>query len=86
MAPYGGNHVALTAIGQHYGIPTRLLDLTTDPRVAARFAKTEAALDGKPFAVIYGFLERNLERAAKLEVVRIDVAKLWRLEAQRGLF
>ena len=86
MAPYEGHRIALTAIGQHYGIPTRLLDLTTDPTVAALFAKTQEPVGDADSAVIYGFLERDLARVNQLAVVSIGVANLWRLEAQRGLF
>ena len=86
MAPYEGHRVALSAIGQHYGIPTRLLDLTTDPTVAALFARAKEAVDNTHQAVIYGFLERDLTRIDGLTVIRIGVGNLWRLEAQHGLF
>src|SRR4051794_35110290 len=34
MAIYGGGESAITAIAQHYGIPTAFLDLTLDPEIA----------------------------------------------------
>lgn len=43
MAMYNGDEEQLTAIAQHYGIPTRYLDLTTDPAIACIFsAATDA--------------------------------------------
>lgn len=38
MAPYHGNHDAIIAIAQHYGLATPFLDLTDEPRVAGFFA------------------------------------------------
>jgi hypothetical protein len=37
-----GNDDAMLAIAQHYGLPTNLVDFTTNPRVAAFFATHEA--------------------------------------------
>lgn len=86
MASYGGDEVAITAIAQHYGIPTAFLDLTTNPEIAASFAKGND--DPEPFSesVIYCFLEARLRSVAGGRIARIGVENLWRLEAQHGLF
>jgi len=87
MAIYRQSTPALTAIAQHYGIPTRYLDLTTDPEIAFLFAKpTETAAPGSQQSVVYCFLEQDLQDVLSTAVLRIDVANLWRLECQRGLF
>lgn len=87
MAIYRLSTPALTAIAQHYGIPTRYLDLTTDPEIAFLFAKlTETGTTGNQQSVVYCFLERELQALPSTAVLRIDVANLWRLERQSGLF
>jgi hypothetical protein len=86
MAVYGGDDTALTAIAQHYGIPTTFLDLTTNPEIAVLFAKSSTGGEGADDAVIYCFLEAGLKSAAGARLIRINVDNLWRLEAQRGLF
>ena len=88
------------AIAQHYGLPTRFIDFTTEPRVAAFFASDirsdsqppeEAAilcLDSKDFESIWGIIgdELNLPPEDRPQIITIDVANLWRLEAQAGRF
>jgi hypothetical protein len=83
MGIYWNEATAITAIAQHYGIATNLLDLTDDPEVALLFSKSASA-DGT--SVIYCFEEEALKRLTGARLVRIDVHNLWRLEAQRGLF
>ena len=80
MAIYRSSTPALTAIAQHYGIPTRYLDLTTDPEVAFIFAKlTGIAIDSQQ-SVVYCWLEQDLQTLTSIAILRIDVANLWRLE------
>jgi FRG domain len=85
MAIYEGDDISITAIAQHYGIPTPFLDLTTDPEVAVLFAKS-AADEAPSEAVIYCFLEAGLQSLKDARLTRINVDNLWRLEAQKGLF
>lgn len=85
MRNYHGNDDAITAIAQHYGIATSFLDVTTDPRVALAFAKSERAASDDD-AVIYCFLEGALRHIEGIKIVKISVENLWRLEVQSGLF
>lgn len=85
MHPYHGKNDAVTAIAQHYGIATSFLDLTSDPKTALTFAKSEPAAPTGD-AVIYCFLESDLRKIDGVNLVRISVENLWRLEAQHGLF
>ncbi len=86
MAVYRGEDASITAIAQHYGIPTAFLDLTTNPEIAALFAKTSAAGEASSEAVIYCFLEAGLTSLKEARLTRINVDNLWRLESQKGLF
>jgi hypothetical protein len=86
MAVYGGDDTALTAIAQHYGIPTTFLDLTTNPEIAVLFAKSSTGAERSDEAVIYCFLEAGRKSVAVARLIRINIDNLWRLEAQRGLF
>lgn len=86
----------LIAIAQHYGQPSNFLDLTTDPAVAAMFACPPGSKQAGCDASILLYSEKVIEFWRKeiqehydangLELVRVDVANLWRLQAQRGLF
>lgn len=86
MGSYGGDISALTAIAQHYGIPTRFLDLTRAPEIAELFACSVSTTDTSDTAVIYCFNKKLLEQHHRLNLVEIDVANLWRLQTQHGLF
>lgn len=86
MARYWGNPKQITAIAQHYGIPTPYLDLTTDPQTAAVFAATSATETSDDQAVIYCFKRHDLQELPNCVLHELDVANLWRLKAQRGLF
>ena len=84
------------AVAQHYGIATTFLDFTTEPSVAGFFAT-----DGGPPRddIDSCIICLNLDEARHLwssmaaagkisapELLEIDVANLWRLEAQHGTF
>lgn len=89
---------ALHAIAQHYGIPTNLLDFTTDPLVAGFFAADTIQPVQGCESCIYCLDTLSLEKAwqhakatrdrskVRLEPIRIAVDNLWRLQAQRGVF
>lgn len=87
---------ALIAIGQHYGLPTTFLDLTSDPSVAASFACPPGSNYANCPACLLLYSESLIQTWAEcaqsstgfdaIELIRIDVANLWRLEAQSGLF
>jgi hypothetical protein len=94
----GEDLYALHAIAQHYGIPTNLLDFTTDPRIAGFFAADTAQVVQTCESCIYCLDTRSLEMAwlharatrerstVRIEPIRIAVDNLWRLQAQRGVF
>lgn len=82
MFLYKGNHLALESIAQHYGMATPLLDLTRSPEVAMFFAQEGSSNE----AVIYCFPRTEIQSGDDLTLVEIDVANLWRLEAQEGVF
>lgn len=86
------------AIAQHYGIPTNLIDFTTEPGVAGFFAADTAVppeggtsciycLDTRSLEKVWAHAEATRPRAGtRIETVRIDVRNLWRLQAQHGVF
>ena len=51
--------IDLLAILQHYGIPTRLLDVTLNPLVALYFASFDDGVDGEVFAFEYNDSDRT---------------------------
>lgn len=96
------NKDALYAIAQHYGLPTHYLDFTTDPAVAGFFAGDSNdsemgaescifCLDSVDLLDLWDTLRTAIDpdengTLSELELVRIDVANLWRLQAQKGVF
>lgn len=85
MNSYSKNIETLTAIAQHYGIPTPYLDLTTNPKIASIFAKPSSDSNYQR-SVIYCFKEHDLISNKDFSLIKINVDNLWRLENQEGLF
>lgn len=84
-------------IAQHYGIPTLLIDFTTDPRVAGYFASDKSGYEPNEYSCIYclntidfskkiSFLKKisKLSENSYPRLLNVNIDNLWRLEAQRG--
>ena len=90
------NPNAVLAVAQHYGIPTTFIDFTTEPRIAGFFASTniskEHESEGNGCILCLNTKElRDFwldmpEKYRRTEFVQLQVANLWRLEAQAGVF
>ncbi len=65
---------------QHHGVPTRLIDVTTDPMTALWFACQRASADRDATGVLFAF---NVTRFKTLDTIPAPVSTL---EALNGLF
>jgi hypothetical protein len=87
-----GDDSRLLALAQHYGLPTRLLDWTTSPYVAAFFAFDAAIAEGQPGAeghVAIWALDTTSPVWSKelgVEIVRVPAVQNERLRNQSGRF
>jgi hypothetical protein len=89
--------LSLTALAQHYGIPTRLLDWTRQSHIAAFFAAEDASnhADYKPSShlVVWAFYFPLLgkhdalrQQTAPVRIVTAPTATNPNLKAQQGIF
>lgn len=86
----------ITAVAQHYGIPTMYLDFTTDPGVAGFFAASTKpdpnvrgcifCLETRELAEHWKLLSSISKQYYSIDLVANKVPNLWRLEAQHGVF
>ena len=100
LATIAGHDDMLLAVAQHYGIPTNLVDFSTEPRVAAFFATHEAGpptpdeedvscivcLDPEELEEVGLALRAVRPQMYEVKKITVDVPDLWRLQAQRGVF
>ena len=84
---------ACEAVAQHYGLPTHLLDFTTEPKIAGFFASHGRRAEARGDSIILCLKRQDLQRftylwseVERLEFHQIEVTNLWRLEAQHGVF
>lgn len=94
-----GNIDSVRAIAQYYGIPTYFLDFSLDPAVAGYFSADSMHENNNSECCIYclnihelcktlpEFAEAyNIPEICEIEPISIDIPKLWRLNAQFGVF
>jgi hypothetical protein len=82
--PFAAN--SAFALAQHHGIPTRLLDCTRDPAVAAYFAAERAPREGDGCLSVWAIDSVVARESGELTVVRVPRSHISYLHAQSGLF
>jgi len=99
LEKFAHNGDSLWAIAQHYGIPTNFIDFTTNPTIAAFFAKSPKkkrnnlwgcvlCLNTHNLKGVQNFTKKALPNHPFLEVesLSLEVDYLWRMQAQQGKF
>jgi hypothetical protein len=87
------------AVAQHYGVPTNLVDFTTEPAVAAFFAAHDApafrdeddtscilCLDTGELASFWEAISAARPEWPEPARIRVELDELWRIHSQRGAF
>ena len=79
----------VACLAQHYGVPTRLLDWSTDVNVALHFAATSALRhidDGEECLCVWSIdLDAALRTIPGLDVIRPDYSRNPNMRAQSGI-
>ncbi len=94
LEPISKDFQSLMGVAQHYGLPTHLLDFSTEPEIAGFFATHGENMQLGQIACIIAIHStntipawlQNTSNKFRLDTIRVHIPDLWRLQAQRGVF